>query len=135
MFFVLLFLFFLMIRLPPRSTRTDTLFPYTTLCRSAGCRRSSALFTPTPAYSHRAPLMRKGAAGKRAAKAWPTSVRAAGAADTHSRGLPPAEPDPGVRTSLSTSPERRGAQWRRGGDWGWHRVAVGWWPPNPRRRP
>src|SRR3546814_1134133 len=23
-----------MIRLPPRSTRTDTLFPYTTLCRS-----------------------------------------------------------------------------------------------------
>src|SRR3546814_10776275 len=27
--------FFLMIRLPPRSTRTDTLFPYTTLFRSA----------------------------------------------------------------------------------------------------
>src|SRR3546814_16354712 len=25
-----------MIRLPPRSTRTDTLFPYTTLFRSAG---------------------------------------------------------------------------------------------------
>src|SRR3546814_11929353 len=29
--------FFLMIRRPPRSTRTDTLFPYTTLFRS--CRR------------------------------------------------------------------------------------------------
>src|SRR3546814_3997888 len=28
-------LFFLMIRRPPRSTRTDTLFPYTTLFRSA----------------------------------------------------------------------------------------------------
>src|SRR3546814_2765718 len=27
-------LFFLLIRRPPRSTRTDTLFPYTTLCRS-----------------------------------------------------------------------------------------------------
>src|SRR3546814_7539606 len=27
--------FFLMIRRPPRSTRTDTLLPYTTLCRSA----------------------------------------------------------------------------------------------------
>src|SRR3546814_16932724 len=27
-------LFFLMIRRPPRSTRTDTLFPYTTLFRS-----------------------------------------------------------------------------------------------------
>src|SRR3546814_19639303 len=30
----LLFFFFLMIRRPPRSTRTDTLFPYTTLFRS-----------------------------------------------------------------------------------------------------
>src|SRR3546814_4243282 len=38
-----------MIRRPPRSTRTDTLFPYTTLCRSspssshqrAPCKRSS----------------------------------------------------------------------------------------------
>src|SRR3546814_11584962 len=30
-----LFIFFLMIRRPPRSTRTDTLFPYTTLFRSA----------------------------------------------------------------------------------------------------
>src|SRR3546814_20242859 len=28
--------FFLMIRRPPRSTRTDTLFPYTTLFRSPG---------------------------------------------------------------------------------------------------
>src|SRR3546814_5260108 len=28
------FFFFLMIRIPPRSTRTDTLFPYTTLSRS-----------------------------------------------------------------------------------------------------
>src|SRR3546814_1476942 len=31
---MLLCLFFLIIRLPPRSTRTDTLFPYTTLFRS-----------------------------------------------------------------------------------------------------
>src|SRR3546814_18193513 len=30
----LYFFFFLMIRRPPRSTRTDTLFPYTTLFRS-----------------------------------------------------------------------------------------------------
>src|SRR3546814_18064416 len=34
-FFFRLFFFFLMIRRPPRSTRTDTLFPYTTLFRSA----------------------------------------------------------------------------------------------------
>src|SRR3546814_2442965 len=32
--FLSLFLFFVMIRRPPRSTRTDTLFPYTTLFRS-----------------------------------------------------------------------------------------------------
>src|SRR3546814_5045643 len=39
--YVLIFLFFfLMIRRPPRSTRTDTLFPYTTLFRSA--RRHAA---------------------------------------------------------------------------------------------
>src|SRR3546814_1831952 len=34
MLLILFFLFFLMIRRPPRSTRTDTLFPYTTLFRS-----------------------------------------------------------------------------------------------------
>src|SRR3546814_20545058 len=34
-YFATLF-FFLMIRRPPRSTRTDTLFPYTTLFRAAG---------------------------------------------------------------------------------------------------
>src|SRR3546814_16827078 len=43
-----LFFFFLMIRRPPRSTRTDTLFPYTTLFRSSNssacrCRRSGCL--------------------------------------------------------------------------------------------
>src|SRR3546814_16711042 len=40
--------FFLMNRQPPRSTRTDTLFPYTTLFRSA--RRD--------AHRHQAPLAR-----------------------------------------------------------------------------
>src|SRR3546814_5696650 len=35
--------FFLMIRRPPRSTRTDTLFPYTTLFRSHGSRRFARL--------------------------------------------------------------------------------------------
>src|SRR3546814_1107463 len=40
--------FFLMIRRPPRSTRTDTLFPYTTLFRSptAGVRPMSPLSLP-----------------------------------------------------------------------------------------
>src|SRR3546814_18444302 len=39
------FLFFLMIRRPPRSTRTDTLFPYTTLFRS---QLSGACRLPPP---------------------------------------------------------------------------------------
>src|SRR3546814_1085263 len=41
MWLLVFLIFFLMIRRPPRSTRTDTLFPYTTLFRSrfalAGC--------------------------------------------------------------------------------------------------
>src|SRR3546814_11832427 len=36
-------IFFLMIRRPPRSTRTDTRFPYTTLFRSVSLLRPSTL--------------------------------------------------------------------------------------------
>src|SRR3546814_11239891 len=47
------FLFFLMVRRPPRSTRTDTLFPYTTLFRStmsaaAAFGRPLSFSLPTP---------------------------------------------------------------------------------------
>src|SRR3546814_15544292 len=38
--YMLLFVFVLMIRLPPTSTRTDTLFPSTTLFRSVGVARA-----------------------------------------------------------------------------------------------
>src|SRR3546814_14287399 len=41
--------FFLMIRRPPRSTRTDTLFPYTTLFRSN--RRAKHVFPFLRKYS------------------------------------------------------------------------------------
>src|SRR3546814_7060458 len=37
---LVIFVFFLMIRRPPRSTRTDTLFPYTTLFRSVSVQRA-----------------------------------------------------------------------------------------------
>src|SRR3546814_4998419 len=48
--------FFLMIRRPPRSTRTDTLFPYTTLFRShCGSRRD---LTSTGGRKPLAPLRR-----------------------------------------------------------------------------
>src|SRR3546814_19863766 len=39
----ILFVFFLMILRPPRSTRTDTLFPYTTLFRSTLTAESGRL--------------------------------------------------------------------------------------------
>src|SRR3546814_1991602 len=42
----MLSLFFLMIRRPPRSTRTDTLFPYTTLFRSQSEGARLAGFAP-----------------------------------------------------------------------------------------
>src|SRR3546814_1529930 len=42
--------FFLMIRRPPRSTRTDTLFPYTTLFRSQYAERDLG---PAPGALHR----------------------------------------------------------------------------------
>src|SRR3546814_1221623 len=42
-----------MIRRPPRSTRTDTLFPYTTLFRSDGAVALSA-FRPSPHYPRHA---------------------------------------------------------------------------------
>src|SRR3546814_14973984 len=51
--------FFLMIRRPPRSTRTDTLFPYTTLFRSqfvtldAFCRSQAEALGP---FDRRCPL-------------------------------------------------------------------------------
>src|SRR3546814_4089466 len=49
-----------MLRRPPRSTRTDTLFPYTTLFRSARHRHPYAPVppcrgTPCPPHAHRAP--------------------------------------------------------------------------------
>src|SRR3546814_16390256 len=49
----LIFVFFLMIRRPPRSTRTDTLFPYTTLFRSCLPRRLAS-----PDRDARVPAMR-----------------------------------------------------------------------------
>src|SRR3546814_4750820 len=55
---VLLVLFFVMIRPPPRSTRTDTLFPYTTLFRSGDA--------PFPRYLDASPVTAKYAIESRA---------------------------------------------------------------------
>src|SRR3546814_4567672 len=75
----LVLFFFLMIRRPPRSTRTDTLFPYTTLFRSgraAPANRSKpaprrACTWPGP--RRRAPLPSRG----RRARSWGARQRVA----------------------------------------------------------
>src|SRR3546814_16863067 len=68
--FLVLFFFFLMIRRPPRSTRTDTLFPYTTLFRScsatavtrsmskagAGCRDMGSRYWTAAARARQWPV-------------------------------------------------------------------------------
>src|SRR3546814_4358847 len=46
-----IFFFFLMIRRPPRSTRTDTLFPYTTLFRSTRSHRAKSRCPSGQAFS------------------------------------------------------------------------------------
>src|SRR3546814_6517373 len=43
-----LYFFFLMVRRPPRSTRTDTLFPYTTLFRSLDDESIRTLYGKVP---------------------------------------------------------------------------------------
>src|SRR3546814_4088878 len=53
--------FFLMIRRPPRSTRTDTLFPYTTLFRSTTTRHRAP--TPTSRSTDRSRSSSRGAGG------------------------------------------------------------------------
>src|SRR3546814_8702272 len=60
--------FFLMIRRPPRSTRTDTLFPYTTLFRStagAQCRAFSPEATPSGRVAAASRRVRTGGRRKR----------------------------------------------------------------------
>src|SRR3546814_13411335 len=50
-----MYFFFLMILRPPRSTRTYTLFPYTTLFRSVGDRRNRGSRNPAHRRHSRSP--------------------------------------------------------------------------------
>src|SRR3546814_6365984 len=95
------FLFFLMIRRPPRSTRTDTLFPYTTLFRSRGFTHQH------PARSDN--LSRKSGQRQRDSLAqclkhgqWEEKRRLLGASPPPARGLRP--PRIALRSSHPASP-------------------------------
>src|SRR3546814_15943659 len=66
LFVICVSFFFLMIRRPPRSTRTDTLFPYTTLFRSEQYFHLAS--HPVPANHIR--LSRTRGANRRARRGW-----------------------------------------------------------------
>src|SRR3546814_3346699 len=83
-----------MIRRPPRSTRTDTLFPYTTLFRSG----SGALTRPTTGFSR---IDQRKDASPLPCPRWPFSARTSAARRTRSR-------DPRTQGA-----EDRGYRWRR----------------------
>src|SRR3546814_2286919 len=92
--FACLFFFFLLIRQPPRSTRTDTLFPYTTLFRSLPLVSWPKLTTPD--FSARI--------------AWALGLRASNRSAT--RGRPPVMSrvlDASCGTLVTTSPTPTGA--------------------------
>src|SRR3546814_14674585 len=113
--------FFLMIRRPPRSTRTDTLFPYTTLFRSQGrdragddrrrYRRGAGLLHRPP----REPCRRRGArarrrhraAGPRCAR---RTRRARAARHCQRPARRPAEPQTPAHLLATNSP-RLGNEW------------------------
>src|SRR3546814_9800817 len=63
-----------MIRLPPRSTRTDTLFPYTTLFRSTWCHSSSSSSGGGPARSDSLNMATNAAEGKMRPDPRPTAT-------------------------------------------------------------
>src|SRR3546814_11577885 len=68
--------FFFMIRRPPRSTRTDTLFPYSTLFRSPCCRQCCAAQQFTPFHIHvSCPPEKIQLAGLSAYTKWPPALQ------------------------------------------------------------
>src|SRR3546814_20017514 len=81
-----IYVFFLMIRRPPRSTRTDTLFPYTTLFRSA---RTGSCRT---ARGSRAAVPRRGGPGQNQPRVRSSMI--VGDLDVMGVAVPPPRTDP-----------------------------------------
>src|SRR3546814_18531207 len=75
MYVCLFMIFFLMIRRPPRSTRTDTLFPYTTLFRSDGCARVTEEVGPIDIVVNNAGITRDGTLARMSFDDWNDVMR------------------------------------------------------------
>src|SRR3546814_17052400 len=80
--------FFLLIRRPPRSTRTDTLFPSTTLCRSGG--NMAAEFRTQRVWDSKQATYRR-ALQRHAASHWERFVAEAGSIDRIAKGRAPGD--------------------------------------------
>src|SRR3546814_9449549 len=102
-------MFFLMIRRPPRSTRTDTLFPYTTLFRSAD---AAAAARTRPPRRRPGELLtdRRAAAPRRQDR--PALRRRAGAAvpGAPRRAVVPQPPEPAGADAEAAFPGLRAAR-------------------------
>src|SRR3546814_1678979 len=88
--FLCFYIFFLMIRRPPRSTRTDTLFPYTTLFRSRPLREAEGHCGRHLARRWRAPDRAPedgGNPAQRQPDPHPQPVRADGRSEEHTSEL------------------------------------------------
>src|SRR3546814_17495260 len=126
------YVFFLMIRRPPRSTRTDTLFPYTTLFRSWGLIDSGKPFS-----SHRLQARVKITSHELGRTGCPTSVShsAAGSWGGPSsskrirRHRSSGEQTSRMRSSTARVPGsvRRSEERRVGEEWG-SQCRYGWTP-------
>src|SRR3546814_6918012 len=82
---------FLMIRRPPRSTRTDTLFPYTTLFRSPPRPARADRVGPAACRSAARARSRRAAGRTRSGRRGRREVAAQGAALEHSPSVPRSE--------------------------------------------
>src|SRR3546814_20119995 len=103
------YLFFLMIRRPPTATRTDTLFPYTTLFRSSASpdrrpRRRPAAAGPCPSPARTTPARRTPDPGYGRCT---TPPRPAAAQRRGGRSAPTAPPSPPRRPAYHRAGDRQ----------------------------
>src|SRR3546814_9585020 len=107
-YYIVVMLFFLMIRRPPRSTRTDTLFPYTTLFRSLHPRDR---WLHRPGRRDHAAQGRQPGADRRAGQGHrrldARQPRVAGTSTTRSTAPPPGGVAVSDRRLRQTTPARR----------------------------
>src|SRR3546814_12811830 len=102
---LVMFFFFLMIRRPPRSTRTDTRFPYTTLFRSAPADRPCRDGQSAPARRLR-PSRRR----RRAADGALWRLARARTRPARDRAVEPPRPCPAAADPRRDGTDRRGVR-------------------------